>query len=100
MAYTDIQADDYGWIARLTLQQDGVAVDISSYTTLQLIFRDPSGTQSAKTATFNTDGTDGVLKYTVADGDIDVAGSWRVRARVAKTGVELHSEWHLFTVGN
>lgn len=89
--WTDIHVDDYGWVGKLTLQQDGTAIDISSYTTRQFIFKAPSGTATTKTATFDTDGTDGVLKYTVEDGLIDEVGNWRVQARIAKSGVELTS---------
>ena len=91
MALSQIQADDYGWALNLTIEQDGVAVDISSYTTLQYIFSDPSGNDTTKTAAFNSDGTDGVLTYTIEDGLIDEAGRWLVRARVAKTGAEITS---------
>ena len=98
MTWKDIHVDDYGWIGKLTLQQDGAAVDISSYTTKQFVLRDPDGTAATKTADFDSDGTDGVLKYTVATGDIDAAGNWKVAARIKKANVELTSEGHGFNV--
>lgn len=100
MPWKDITSGDYGWVGKLTVREDGVAVDLSSYTTLQLILRSPEGVESTVAAEFDTDGTDGVLSYTVTDGDIDSAGRWQVRARVAKTGVVLNSAWHLFQVGS
>lgn len=96
--WEDIHEDDYGWIAKLRIVQDGVVQDISSYTTLQFIFKAPSGTITTKTATFDTDGIDGVLKYTVEDGVIGEVGNWRVQARIAKSGVELTSKELRFVV--
>ena len=90
--WDDITVDDYGWVGKLRLVQDATPVDISSYTTRQFIFKSPVGTVTTKAATFDDDGTDGILKYTVADGDIDRSGSWRVQARISKTGVELTSD--------
>lgn len=98
MSWTHIHVDDYGWVGKLTVQQDGSAVDISSYTTRQFVFTDPAGTTTAKSASFDSDGTDGILKYTIEDGLIASAGDWRVQARVSKTGVELTSDEVVFHV--
>ena len=98
MSWENIQVDDFGWVGRLTLQQDGTAKDISSYTTRQFIFTDPDGTAATKTALFDSDGTDGKLKYTTLDGDIDSVGNWQVTARIINTGSELTSDPHEFRV--
>jgi hypothetical protein len=98
MSWENIHVDDYGQVGKLTCQQDGSAVDISSYTTLQFILTDPDGTAATKTAAFDSDGTDGILKYTLADGDIDSAGRWRVQARVSKAGAEITSDPIAFNV--
>lgn len=98
MSYENIHVDDYGWVAKLGITQDGTAVDISSYTTLTYTFRKPDGTEVEKTAAFDDDGTDGYLTYTVEDGLIDTAGSWRVWAQVEKSGVELTSDPVYFRV--
>jgi hypothetical protein len=90
--WNDIYASDYGWTGKLRMVQDGAAVDISSYTTRQFIFRSPSGTLKTKTAAFDTDGTDGVLKYVVESGVIDASGRWIVQVRISKTNVELTSQ--------
>ena len=92
MSWENIQVDDFGWVGKLTLKQDGIAEDISSYTTRIFIFTDPTGTSTDKTATFDTDGTDGTLKYTTIDGDVDAAGNWNVVARISKAGSELTSD--------
>lgn len=96
--WDNIHALDYGWTLRIRIVQDEVIQDISSYTTRQFIFKPPVGATVTKTATFDFDGTDGVLKYTVEDGLIDQAGDWRVQARISKTGAELTSESLTFRV--
>jgi hypothetical protein len=101
MSWIDIHINDYGWIGKLTLQQDGVALDISSYTTLNYIFKDPSGVAAAaKVAAFDSDGTDGILKYTIVAADIDEVGKWYVQARISKVGAVLTSDWHQFDVAD
>ena len=92
MSWENIHVDDFGWVGRLTLQQDGSARDISSYTTREFIFRDPDGTETTKTASFDSDGTDGKLKYTILTGEVDSVGSWYVQARIAKAGAELTAD--------
>lgn len=93
MSWENFQDSDYGWVGRLTLKQDGTAVDISSYTTKEFFLVDPAGAAStAKTAIFDSDGTDGKLKYTILTTEIPDAGNWNVFARIAKAGVELTTD--------
>ena len=95
----EIHVGDVGTRFELTLEDgDGNAVDISSATTLQLVFRKPDGTVLEVTATLSGAGTDGKLYYDSVDGDIDLAGQWRVQAYVLMTGFEGHSGEKLFTV--
>ena len=91
MSWQDVEVDDFGWTGKLTLQQDGTAVDISTYVTKQFILRDPDKVATVKTASFDSDGSDGILKYVIQDGDIDAVGNWSVQARIIKAGVELTS---------
>jgi len=51
---------------------DGITVDVSGF------FIAPSGNATTKTATFTTDGTDNVIKYTVDYGLVNAAGWWNV----------------------
>lgn len=96
--WTNIHKDDYGWTGKLRIVQDAVAQNISTYTTRQFIFRKPSGTTVAKTATFVTDGADGVLQYTVESGLVDEVGTWQVQARISKSGAVLTSAPIYFSV--
>ena len=100
MSWSDIHVGDYGSVGKLTVTEDGTAVDVSGYTTLQFVFTDPSGTETTKTAAFDTDGTNGVIKYTIESGLFDTSGVWRVRAKVSATGVSLLSDEIQFLVAD
>jgi hypothetical protein len=97
--WEDITLGDYGFEGRLRIKQRGVAQDISGFATMQYTLRSAK-TRIEKTvnATFLTDGTDGWLTYTFAQGDIDAAGRWRVRAVLTKADERLTSDWHVFEV--
>ena len=91
---------DYGQVIELTFidVDTDAAADISGYSdTIQMIFTSPSGTVTAKTATFKTDGSDGIIKYTTEE-DFLTAGKWSVRGRVASSTARLTSTQHNFTV--
>lgn len=98
MSWQNIHVNDYGWTGRLRLVQDKVVQDVSSYTTRQFIFKPPTGSVKVKTATFDTDGVNGVLKYVVESGVIDQVGEWKVQARIAKSGAEITSDEIAFMV--
>lgn len=73
---SDLHVGDIGAIIEMTVTESGVAVDISSGTTLELKFLSPSGTQSTKTATLSTDGSDGKMRYVTESAFLDAAGLW------------------------
>lgn len=98
MSWENIHVDDYGWVGKLRIVQDSVAVDISTYTTTEFVFRTPSGEEVTVTAEFSDNGSDGYLEYTIAEEVIDEVGQWQVKAVVSKTGSELTSNWHRFSV--
>lgn len=103
MSLNKITAEDYGQILTITIKDTDTdaAADISAYTTAKQVFlKDPSGNIStAKTAAWVTDGTDGQIKYTLANGDIDEPGMWHICARVTSGSAVLTSEWVSFSVG-
>jgi hypothetical protein len=101
MSFTDIVNGDFGQVAQLTFvdTDTDAAADISGYaTTIQMIWVDPSGNETAKTATFATDGTDGVIQYTVESTLLDEAGTWHVFGRVAGASSRLTTVRHRFQV--
>jgi len=100
MSLDNIVAGDYGQTIELTfLDTDtGAAADISGYTASKLmIFTSPTGVVTSKTATLKTDGTDGVIQYTV-EASFLTAGNWRVRGRVASASAVLTTETEKFLV--
>ena len=74
------------------------ALDISSADTIQIVFKKPSGTSVTKTATFTTDGSDGLIQYIIVDGDLDEIGSWKTQAVVTIGAYVWHSEYETFKV--
>ena len=83
-AVDTIQAGDIGTIVRLTIEDCGTAVDVSSASTKQIIFQSPTQGDASvtQTASFFTDGTDGIIEYALIADDVDTAGTWRVQGKV------------------
>lgn len=101
MSLDDVVANDYGQMIILTVKDTDTdqPADISDYsTTIQIQLKNPSAEVATKTAEFVTDGADGQVKYTLADGDIDASGTWYIRAKVASATAVLSSAWLEFTV--
>ncbi len=73
-------------------------MDVSSFTTLQLIFTKPDTTQVTQTATFVNSGTDGQIQYVTQTGDLSLAGLWQIQGFIQKIGAQLHSNVGKFTV--
>ncbi len=84
MSLKYIVAGDFGQAVELTFidVDTGLVADISAFVTAQkMLFESPSGTATTKTAAFKTDGTDGIISYTV-ESDFLTVGKWRVKGRV------------------
>jgi hypothetical protein len=76
-----VRTGDVGAVIRLTIQRDGVAVDISAASTKQIKVYDRSGVLAATlTGSFLTNGTDGILQATTTSDCFTVAGQWRAVA--------------------
>lgn len=100
MSLESIVAGDYGQSIELTfVDVDTEApADISAYTTAQqMIFTAPDGTETVKTAAYKTDGSDGIVTYTVEVSFL-TAGVWQVRGRVTTGSARLTTEVHKFEV--
>jgi hypothetical protein len=92
--------NDEGIDITITVEEDGVAVDLSAEDVKQLKFRYPDGTGVAKTAEFVTNGTDGKLKYSTEAGFLTPAGRWGVQGYLEFTasGQKWHTEIGEFLV--
>lgn len=101
MSWDNIVDGDYGQTVQLTVldTDTDTAADASAYTESQeMIFKDPLGAETTKTAAFEGDGSDGVVEYALANGDIDKAGLWQARAVVKSGSAKLSSTWLQFKV--
>ncbi|MCA9366853.1 hypothetical protein KC887_01145 [Candidatus Kaiserbacteria bacterium] len=101
MSLDGIVAGDYGQVMEITFidVDTDAATNISAYTSSQqIILTDPDGNEATKTAAFKTDGSDGIIEYTLADGDIDAGGNWFARGVVTSASAKLSSEEIRFLV--
>lgn len=94
----EVHVGDIGTAFRLTLEECGVAVDISTATILSVLFEKPDGTVATKTANFYADGTDGVVQYKTVSGDLDQYGKWKLQAYVEMPDWSGHSDTVSFYV--
>jgi len=66
-----------GTLVKVTVKDDKDVVDLSTATTKTLLIQRPNeSTARAMSMDFLTDGSDGILIYSLLSGDIDVAGDW------------------------
>lgn len=80
--------ETYGYELRVTIQEYNIstgawaATDISSFTTKLIKIVRPDGTSVNETASFYTDGTDGILTttFTEADAIINQVGTYQYQA--------------------
>ena len=79
-AKEEIHLGDIGTSLQLEIVEDGVALDISTATSLKMRFQKPSGSTLDKDASFVTDGSDGLIRYVTVSGDLDEAGTWTRQA--------------------
>lgn len=92
------QINDVNVRIKLTVQEDGAAIDISAATTKTIYIKKPSGTVVTATATFFTDGTEGIVYYDSVLGDIDESGLFRVQGKVIIAGGTYYTSVESFRV--
>lgn len=93
-----IRVGDIGTVIKLTIHdQDGI-VDLSTASTKTFRFNSATNIAFDKTAIFDTDGTDGILKYQFILGDLNVAGIWAVQAYIEMPSGSWTSGTYTFTV--
>ncbi len=98
MAADEIHVNDIGTVLIFTIKDGSSVVDVSTATTKQIIFSNPSCSTVTKSGSFTTDGTDGKIQYTTVSGDLDVGGTWRAQAYIVIGGNEWHSDITSFEV--
>lgn len=88
-----VAVGSYGNTLLITLKDlDGNVQDVSSYTgTKTAIAHSPAGRTKTATVSFNSDGSDGVVSWSWASGDIDVPGDWKVQIVLNSTSARVKS---------
>lgn len=77
----EIHVDDVGTQFICTIyNQDGSVQELDDATSLAINFYTPSRETKEREAVLYTDGMDGKIVYTLADGDIDESGLWSYQA--------------------
>ena len=100
MSLKGLTKNDYGTVIEVEVQEDDAAANISQFTTLEIIFLPPNGTLKTRTAAFQTDGSDGIIEYTLVANDIDQAGEWQLQVHLANATQDVRSSPPLpFRVG-
>tara|TARA_R110002020_G_scaffold123344_1_gene279741 strand:- start:1025 stop:1333 length:309 start_codon:yes stop_codon:yes gene_type:complete len=82
MPANEIHLDDVGTKFLVTIKDGSSAVNISTASTKQILITKPSGTKMTKTATFNSDGSDGKIYYMVIADDLDEVGTYQLQGKV------------------
>ena len=95
---SQIHVGDIGTTLIGTVLDGGVAVDISSASSIQMILSKPDQTTLTKTASLNSDGLDGKMKYVTIDGDIDQAGNYKIQGKVVLGSATYSSSISTFKV--
>lgn len=100
MAKNEIHQYDVGTQIRATITNSATDLpeDISGATTKKFWFRKPSNTILRRSGIFLTNGSDGVMYYNFASGELDECGIWRFQGYVIISGGNYHSDEHNFKV--
>jgi hypothetical protein len=96
-----VQKSNIGTVFQLTIQDcSEIAIDVSTATTMEIVFESPAGTRTAKTATHTTDGTNGQIEYASESGLLDEAGYWNIQGHVVIGAQDLYTTISTFEVEN
>jgi len=79
---TDIHVGDIGTIFRVTIADKDIPVDISDATIRAILFQKPDGTVVTVSGLFTIDGEDGRMEYETIYEDLDMAGVWKIGAKI------------------
>ncbi len=83
----------------LYLKPDGETPEpIDAATTNEIKLNDPDDVVTTHTASFSTNGTDGLARIVTDAAMLSKDGSWDIQGHIIAPGVEFHSEKGTFTV--
>ena len=97
---SEVHVDDIGTRFKVTVNDDGVAVDLSSASALAINFRKPNDTIINRTGATLGDGssTSGVMYYDTVVGDLDAVGNWKLQGKVTLSAGTYYTDIHTFKV--
>jgi hypothetical protein len=78
--------------------ENGAPLDISGASTHQILVYKPDASVLTYTGAFVTDGTDGLITYTVPGGSVDDVGYWRALTYLVIGGNPIYSDEYSFRV--
>ena len=97
---SEVHLNDIGTRFKVTVNDDGVPVDLSSASALQISFRKPDDTIIDRTGSTLGDGssTSGVMYYDSVAGDLDAAGNYKLQGKVTLSAGTYYTDIHTFKV--
>lgn len=95
---SEIHVNDIGTRFLATIKDDGIVVDVSNASVINMIFKQPDDQVIYKSATFLTDGTDGKIYYDTVAGDLDEAGQYKLQGRVSLPSGTYYTDIYTFQV--
>lgn len=93
--------NDIGNEIKVRINKDdcsGNVENVSSATVITFYIIKPNGTVLTKTGVLDTDGTDGIVKYTTIAGDLDQVGAYRVEVYIEFSAGKFTTTPSSFTV--
>jgi len=95
---SEIHVNDVGTKFLATIKDNDVVVDVSSATSITMIFKKPDDEIMQKTGTLESDGTDGKVYYSTIVGDLDEAGLYKLQAKVVLATGTYYTDIYSFKV--
>ena len=97
----DLQVGAIGAVITIGLAEDGVAIDLTNATTIDMILKGPRGPARVRTASVVGSAANGVVQYATVAGDVAHAGRLSVQVHVEFDGgtTEFWSSVEEFDVG-
>lgn len=96
---SEIHVNNIGTRFLVTIKDGDVVVDVSTASTLTMIFKKPDDEVIYRSATKFTNGTDGKIYYDTTNGDLDEAGQYKLQGKVIfPNGSTYYTDIHTFHV--
>lgn len=94
----EVHIGDKGTLLEVTLYDCTEVVPLQDASVKEIILLKPSGNKVTKTASFKTDGSDGIIQYISLATDFDEVGVWKLQGHVVLPTGEWRSDVGKFKV--